>query len=640
MRHTLARLTLTLTLATACAPPTDDASTDDTGGDDVVTAEGDPNALSLGGHVLLPWPADQYTVPDAATATGLALAPGEGLLPDGFTPRMLQGDGFSRVTPAVGWLPGSVDPDTLPDPDVWDATTKDGASVVIVAVDGGRADRWPALVEIDATADDPNEATFIVRPHRPYPPGSTVVVLVTTDVTDAGGTAHPAHEAFGRILDGMPQGRAEEAWASSVPTWQAALTAAGRTADEVAQGWSFSVRTEGDVVDVTLAMQDIAAKAPTSVYTLDEVQYEADRALVYGTLQVPWFLGDDNTVVLDDAGMPVVVEQRSVPFLVTIPDTVTSPRPVVLFGHGFFSAIEEPTWSNLFEGLARWEMAAVTTQFFGFAEKDLGTAAAAIGGEDLEGLVGIIDLQRQSQANFTVLHRFIDDVLSNVVTVDWGETVIQPLAAEKTAYLGISNGGTQGLVMMSTSPVLDRGALVVPGGGWSHMLQRASQWSTLGAVFADRFVDDAELQLGSALTQQTFDPCDSLNYVEHLLDDRYEGRKADPEVLVVEALHDAQVANLVTRWAVGASGVPQMTPAVEDVWGVPTVDASGTGSIGGTGYEIYDLGVEPNPPGNVAATENGVHDQVRRLDAYREQMGRFLEFGEVVRTCDGVCDPE
>jgi hypothetical protein len=34
-----------------------------------------------------------------------------------------------------------------------------------------------------------------------------------------------------------------------------------------------------------------------------------------------------------------------------------------------------------------------------------------------------------------------------------------------------------------------------------------------------------------------------------------------------------------------------------------------------------------------------VHGDVRKPDDYREQMGLFLETGEVVRTCDGPCGP-
>ncbi len=608
-----------------------------------------PNALGAGGHALLPWPADQYL----RDADGhLELAPDPGLLPAGFTPSTLAGSGASRITPVVTWLEGSFDPDSLPDPDDWGATLEDDSPVrVIVLQDDAEPEAWPVLTEVDSTADDPNDATLLIRPHRPFPAGSQVVVGLRTDLrtyacfenADSDDcTNHQTLPALTRILDGRPDDHAEQSWMGrGRDALLTALPLIASDASDIAQAWSFTVRSRDEVVEPLFAMQRIAADADSSSFTLEDAEYEDNRALVYGDIEVPWFLDEDDLLVLDDDGEPVVQEMREVPFLVTIPRTVTEPRPVVLFGHGFFSAIEESTWGNLFNGLEQWEMAAVTTRFHGFAEVDFAKAANALAGDTLEGMTGIIDLQRQSQANFTVVHNMIREHLADTLTLDFGEGEYSPLDSSNIPYMGISNGGTQGLVMMSTSPVLDRGALVVPGGGWSHMLQRADQWATMGMLFSNRFDTDAELQLGMAMIQQIFDPVDSLNFMEHLVEDRAPGLPENPEVLMVEAVNDAQVANMVTRWIAGTAGVPLIAPSVADVWGLDTVDASAPdGAPGGVGYEIYDLGVPDNPPGNIAATENGVHDDVRRLDTYREQMGIFLEHGRVVRTCDGPCFSE
>ena len=92
------------------------------------------------------------------------------------------------------------------------------------------------------------------------------------------------------------------------------------------------------------------------------------------------------------------------------------------------------------------------------------------------------------------------------------------------SYLGISNGGSQGLPILVASPVLTRGVLVVPGGGWSHMLQRAVQWNALGSLLELQYPDPRELQLVMGLTQTVFDPVDAVNFAEHLTDDRLPGR--------------------------------------------------------------------------------------------------------------------
>jgi hypothetical protein len=668
-----------LLAAAACSKDPDPAVTEDAGVDlglpdtsddtDAVTAEDtdlenrwqdpqaldQPNALGHGGHPLLPWPADQYM---ADQDGALIQAPDARMLPVAFTPPLIRGSGASRITPIVTWLPGSIDPATLPDPDDWGATLSPDSSVrVIVLQDDAEPEPWPVLAEIDATARNRHDATLIIRPHRPFPSGARVAVGLRTslktyacalpDDADFDREAYPCRthepaEALARVLENRPESEAEAAWVRrGRDELTAALPLMAGDPAEFAQAWTFTVRFGAEIVDPMVQMQRIAAEADASDYVLDDVVYEDNRALVYGTVAVPWFLDENDRLVVDDNGVPQIQETRHTPFLVTIPRTVTAPRPVVLFGHGFFSAIEEPTWGNLFGGLSRWQMSAVTTRFHGFAEVDFAKAAAVITARTLDGLAGIIDLQRQSQANFTVVHNMIRHHLAAELTVDFGDGAFHPLDPSNIPYMGISNGGTQGLLMMSTSPVLDRGALVVPGGGWSHMLQRAAQWSTLGTAYARRFSSQSELQLSMAMFQHIFDPVDSLNFVEHLISDRLPGLPQQPEILIVEAVNDAQVANMVTRWVAGTAGVPLIIPSVAEVWNIPTTEATAPdGAPGGVGYEIYDLLVPDNPPGNIAATENGVHERVRLLDAYREQMGIFLEHGRVVRTCDGACDPE
>ncbi len=57
--------------------------------------------------------------------------------------------------------------------------------------------------------------------------------------------------------------------------------------------------------------------------------------------------------------------------------------------------------------------------------------------------------------------------------------------------------------------------------------------------------------------------------------------------------------------------------------------------------KVYDMGVEPIPPGNLSPLEEtDVHDDVRSLDVYKDQVGAFLEDGTVIQVCDGACDPD
>ena len=251
---------------------------------------------------------------------------------------------------------------------------------------------------------------------------------------------------------------------------------------------------------------------------------DTGQQLIYGTVNVPWFLDADNHLILDDQGAPVEQPRRDVPFLVAVSPTVTTRRPVVMLGHGFFSAIEASTYGTMHTGLEQRGVSAASTQFFGFSDgKALATTLLL--SSDLAAIDTVIAQQIRSHADFTMVPRLIAERVADELTIQWGDGApFKPLSKDGIGYIGASNGGGQGLVMMTTSPVFTRGALVVPGGGWSHMLQRAVQWRQLGPLMTGGFADGHDLQLGMSMLQQVFGPVDSINFVGHLLHDRLPGR--------------------------------------------------------------------------------------------------------------------
>lgn len=590
---------------------------------------------------LLPWPSDQYLVADPSTATGRRLSVPAELLPVGLTPEMFnRDDGFTRIPQIVTALPGGVDPSSLPDATDWEATLNPATSSVLLL----RADTHelvPALVERDASQPDVQRASLLIRPHRLLAENTRYIVLLRTTLRAADGSALSPNAAWRTLRDGKDSSDpAIASWRPRVPALLAAAEAVGWSSEEILQAWSFTTRSEAQLLQQAVASQDAVATAPLGEVTLEPVVYEADRALLRGTIEVPWFLDETSRMVIDASGAAVPQGTFEAPFLVTIPASVRETRPTMLFGHGFFSSMEEPTWGNLFGGLERWQMPAITTRFIGFDDESLVDATRIIT-RDLHDLEAIIDQQLQSHTHFTLIHRLFTERLADELTVDFGDGPFKPLSPTELHYMGISNGGTQGVVLMTTSPVLRRGALIVPGSGWSHMLQRASQWSTLGSLLAIRYDDPRDLQLVTSLFQQVFDPLDGMNFTDHLLRDRLPGRETQPDVLLVEAIWDAQVANLVTRWVSGNAGFPLVTPAPAEVWGVQTITAEPPeGATARSAHVQFDLGAEPLPAGNVAPIENDVHNDVRLLEGYYEQVGAFLLEGRIVHPCDGPCDPD
>jgi hypothetical protein len=146
--------------------------------------------------------------------------------------------------------------------------------------------------------------------------------------------------------------------------------------------------------------------------------------------------------------------------------------------------------------------------------------------------------------------------------------------------------------------------------------------------------DPRDTQLALSLAQQLFDPVDAMSWSKRIAVDRFPGRPP-VEVTLHEAVGDVQVSNLVTDWLARSAEIPLVAPAPRPIYGLTDFAPGMTRAL-----FVYDEKRTPPPEGNRPPLEdNGAHEGVRRLEAYLEQTGRFLERGEIVQVCDGACDP-
>ena len=626
-------LVLVLVLAPTSGCDRDDPADDDDSDAELITdIDNEPGGNPLVPHIaMFPFPSDFYLVEDASTATGRRVALSDEAMPEGLeADTFADADGFSRASAMLTHLEGGIDPTSLPDLTDTSSALADDSSVWLLTEDSW--ERVPILVETDLTADNPDIAALIIRPQTTLEPDTGYVVVLRDTVRSADGVSTPpVSEAFRALRDGIATDCDEvEAQRDDFVLVADAIAGAGLAPEEVILAWSFHTRSEEQVLAPLIALQDHAWDWELGDWqiTSDAWDDDGEQRLIYGEFEVPDFLGDEGTVQLEEDGSPVVHGIRTADFLVTVPLSASEQtRPVVVFGHGFFSAIEEPTWSSEKRALERWALPFVTTSFIGFCEDDQFETFAILAA-DLNRTDEIASQQMQSHANFTVLARLIQDELAAAITSDGG---VPLLDATTVHYMGVSNGGTQGLVLMTASPAFDRGALVVPGGAWTHMLQRATPWLTMGAMLQEQYNDPREMQLAFSLIQLELDPVDSVNWVQHLAHDRLPGR---PEVVVTlhEAVGDCQVSNMVTEWVARAGDIPLVVPTPRDVWDGADVPAA---------LFIYDEGYPPLPDGNDPPPEdNGAHETVVDLDSYLTQVGAFLEHGTIAQVCDGACDPD
>ncbi|MCK5798268.1 MAG: hypothetical protein KAI47_13845, partial [Deltaproteobacteria bacterium] len=178
-------------------------------GDGSVDAERYPN--QPGGDPLvpevaaLPYPSDFFLVADPTTKTGRRVAFVAEALPPQVPPKTINGaDGFSRITPIVVFLPGSVDDATLPPADDPAATLKTSSPVLLV--EAGTKMLVPILAENDCNAPIDAMRTLLIRPLRALEPKKGYVVILTNKLKNKAGEAHHANTAVRALLDGTPTG--------------------------------------------------------------------------------------------------------------------------------------------------------------------------------------------------------------------------------------------------------------------------------------------------------------------------------------------------------------------------------------------------------------------------------------------------
>ncbi|TNE91551.1 MAG: hypothetical protein EP330_04920 [Deltaproteobacteria bacterium] len=583
---------------------------------------------------MLPYPSDLWLTEDASMPSGRRVDFGAALLEQAEGDWFADADGFSRAAPLLTWFPDGVDGSTLPT--VAESIEADSP---VSLVDLTTGERVPVLAELDMHTDNDREQVLIIRPARAMAADTPHAVVIRDGVRLVDGSAPRLTRAMEALRDDIPTDSDEvEALRESFEPVRDWLDAEGVDPETVVQAWTFTTRSEEQLWQAPLALHDAQWTFELAAPTVDEdfIDEAKQIRIIRGTYEAPYFLDADDRLVRDESGEPVQQGMQTVEYQVTIPLTIdgTSKVPVICYGHGFFSNKEEASRS-LVEGLHHWGMIAVSIDFDGFNSHEESEGLARLG-KNLEELDIIVSQQLQAQSKFTGLHRLVTEHLADMVELDLGQGTYKPMDADQVVYAGISNGGTQGLSILAASPAFDRGAVVVPGGGWSHMLQRAVQWNTMGLLWSSSYDDADELQISLALAQQRFDPADSLNFSDRLVTDRMDGRSI--AVSMHEAVNDAQVANIVTHMVARTSGAKLLTPSPLDIDLVDEVD--GNDPDIDLGLFVYAEDVEAVPASNLPPSDdNRTHSTVRQLESYLDHMGTFLGEGRFELVCDGPCDP-
>lgn len=342
-----------------------------------------------------------------------------------------------------------------------------------------------------------------------------------------------------------------------------------------------------------------------------------------GYYRVPWFLGPQGTVVWDEAGEPVLQGEFREQFFVMIPASITgeSEIPLVQYGHGLFGDPRE-IWYGDQRNLIRITGGVFAAVPWGMAIRYFHRAAVAL--MDPTEIVLLRDMVFQGMVNQLVFTFFYRTELKALLEAQLGRGV-----SSEVDYIGISQGGILGAVLLALDPFLRRGVLHVGGGGWTPMMTHSSNWKReQGLGYGDAVkatIPDPEQRTQLfALWQSIWDEWDPAVYAAFWHRAPLTGLPSPPsqrQVYYPYAIADPQVPNFSSETVLRTAGIPLLTPSITTPYGIAL--ASYPGSFTQAAAQ-WDVG-----PGEPA------HSEPRKLNEFGKAVRNFIRNGTLLDPCEG-----
>jgi hypothetical protein len=333
-----------------------------------------------------------------------------------------------------------------------------------------------------------------------------------------------------------------------------------------------------------------------------------------------------------------------------------SPAPdLFLLGHGLFG-----TGASMIGGIqdlaglgssGEFPYVAAATDWRGLSAFDVLWLGGQILGfgppHGLNDFKALPDRLRQGMLNTLVLVRMMKSGVFNADArfhVDGTPAFAGPDTL--AVYDGISLGGIMGTWLAALTPDVERFGLDVPGINFSLLLQRSTQFTLFETLLVNQGLEDPlDMLLGLGLLHELWVSAEPMGYARHVTRDPLPGSGDPKQVLVMGAWLDKQVSNLATELLARTLNVPTLTSSLmQGFAGIPDVRGpvpSGTVFWDTGSFDILDPAHDPFIPALANEIPSPVCDphSVRpSIPAGVDQLFHFLREGEVIDTCDGVCD--
>lgn len=647
-------LLLAAALGLACRGGKDEPTD---GGTTEPGARGDCNPID-DSLCLLPFPSSFFLEP-ADTATGWRVAYGPTSLPmniDGVQTEpgyWNERDGHSINSPLLAYFEGLSGDELVPYTDIGASLAAGSTSVLIDAQTGERVPHW---AEIEVTSADPGQRLLVLRTIHPLRYGGHYVVglrgLRRTD-----GAPVESSAGFRALRDGTasadPDVERQRARYDEVVF--PALEAAGVAREELQLAWELHTASrENTIGRARLAIEDSVARIEAGALRYEWLsREEGDCAAgeeiartLEGRMFLPLYTEEDEPGAVlnrDALGLPFAAGEATADFLVRVPCSVAEdPAPSFLlqYGHGFFGDYSEAMTGWLRTFLDQNRMVLVATNWKGMSFEDVGPLTVTILNEPSR-IAALPERSVQGMVEQNALLMLARTALSQDEALSFPDAEGNPVNVidpERFSFYGISQGSIYGVGYFGLSPFLERAAFSVGGNPYSLMFTRSNNFGPFFSLFQAKFDDQRLIMLYTiGLMQQLWDLAEGGGYLWDLNQEVPAGYP-EKHALLQTAIGDAQVTFLAAQVQARGFQARTVAPQTRAIYGIEEATAPFTGSAL-VEWRFTDV-PEPSTEGLPPDPDTDPHDCPRRIDLAQQQLAHFIQTGEVIQTCDGVCETE
>lgn len=498
----------------------------------------------------LPYPSDEFTVPDPSTATGRRPVVPDGLFPEALLARLgpgaspedayLGADGFSAVTPIIFEFDSAVVPWSVP---------ADGGDVVAL-FDLATGERVPLRVSVPADAARHGAPDTIVMawPRDRLEFGHTYIARVTDGLRAR--TGGPAARSIGVTRTSDPRVASLRADLARIE---------GDRWDQVLNATRFTVRSQDDA---TAELDGMAAAVRAMDHPLRNLRVDpallvpGASAVVTGEVAVSDFR-DERGVARVAHGATPSWER----FVMVLPERAAGPAgaPVVIYGHGITTSKESMLFTAATNAAAGLATIGIDVPNHGDRQNeggyvlDIATSRTfgRLASMPLQGVVDQLSLLMAVQDHLGSLQ------LTAPATLERPARPAVALDTSTVLYEGTSMGGVLGAAFVALAPELDGAFLQVPGAGIADIIMNSLIWPLfMGVVPSGASTGDAYALMGGAA--MLLDPSDAVNVLDRI-------RAQGTPVFIAYGVGDGVVPNVTTDRLIHRLDLPLVGPQLTDV---------------------------------------------------------------------------